>query len=130
SCLSMAIKAGKVLRTATAAARKLQHKQFSAAQSASPATAPVTPSSGVGTFLGIPELPRSNVDILISKYIRLAQNRLTKKGEFTEEKLTTMLSGTVGINETVQLLEGRKTGGAFSTKSPNVLSIAKPKKKK
>ncbi|ESQ35048.1 hypothetical protein EUTSA_v10009138mg [Eutrema salsugineum] len=113
----MAIKAGKVLRTATAAARKFQHKQFSAANSASTVTPPVTPCSGVGTFLGIPELPRSNTDLLISKYIRLYQNRLTKKGEFTEEKLTTMLSGNVGISETIKLLEGRKTGGDFSSKS-------------
>ncbi|CAH8252635.1 unnamed protein product [Arabidopsis lyrata] len=110
----MAIKAGKVLRTATAAARKFQQKQFSATSSA-----PVSPSSGVGSFLGIPKIRRSESDLLISKYIRLAQGRLTKKGDFTEEKLTKMLSGEdrVGIGETMKLLEGRKTGVESSKKT-------------
>ncbi|EOA37198.1 hypothetical protein CARUB_v10010655mg [Capsella rubella] len=116
----MAIKAGKVLRTATAAARKFQQKQFSATSSASTTTPNVSPSSGVGTFLGFPKLPRSESDLLISKYIRLYQGRLTKKGDFTEEKLTKMLSGEdkIGIGETMKLLEGRKTGFE-SSKTPN-----------
>ncbi|CAN7021223.1 unnamed protein product [Brassica rapa subsp. trilocularis] len=125
----MAIKAGKVLRTASAASRK-----FLAAAHPSPsAVSPpgVTSSSAVGAFLGIIEVPRSTTDMLISKYIRLSQNRLTKKGDFTEEKLMTMLSGNVGISETVKLLDGRKTSADFSSpKSTNVPSIAKPKKKK
>ncbi|CAN8292846.1 unnamed protein product [Cochlearia groenlandica] len=133
----MSIKAGKVLRTATAAARKFQSKQFSAAPSPSPITPPsfhaspvVSPASGVGTFLGIPMIPRCDTDLLISKYIRLSQNRLTKKGDFTEEKLKKLLCGDIGINETVKVLEGRKTGGDFSANSNNIRSIAKSRKKK
>ncbi|CAF2083718.1 hypothetical protein HID58_021760 [Brassica napus] len=125
----MAIKAGKVLRTASAASRKF----LAAAHPAPSAVSPpgVTSSSAVGAFLGIIEVPRSTTDMLISKYIRLSQNRLTKKGDFTEEKLMTMLSGNVGISETVKLLDGRKTSADFSSpKSTNVPSIAKPKKKK
>ncbi|VVA91660.1 unnamed protein product [Arabis nemorensis] len=128
----MAIKGGKVLRTATAAARRFQQKQFSATSSASLLTPPVTPSSGVGTFLGIPKLIRSEADLLISKYIKLSQNRLTKKGAFSEEKLKTMLSGgneVVGIHETMKLLDG-KTAGEFSKIPHNVRSISKSKKKK
>ncbi|CAN6879620.1 unnamed protein product [Brassica oleracea] len=125
----MAIKAGKVLRTASAASRKF----LAAAHPAPSAVSPpgVTSSSAVGAFLGIIEVPRSTTDMLISKYIRLSQNRLTKKGDFTEEKLMTMLSGNVGISETVKLLDGRKTSADFSSpKSTNIPSIAKPKKKK
>ncbi|RID57890.1 hypothetical protein BRARA_F01232 [Brassica rapa] len=125
----MAIKAGKVLRTASAASRKV----LAAAHPAPSAVSPpgVTSSSAVGAFLGIIEVPRSTTDMLISKYIRLSQNRLTKKGDFTEEKLMTMLSGNVGISETVKLLDGRKTSADFSSpKSTNIPSIAKPKKKK
>ncbi|CAG7869183.1 uncharacterized protein LOC103872536 [Brassica rapa] len=124
----MAIKAGKVLRTASAASRKLL-----AAHPAPSAVSPpgVTSSSAVGAFLGIIEVPRSTTDMLISKYIRLSQNRLTKKGDFTEEKLMTMLSGNVGISETVKLLDGRKTSADFSSpKSTNIPSMANPKKKK
>ncbi|KAJ0257239.1 hypothetical protein HA466_0081410 [Hirschfeldia incana] len=125
----MAIKAGKVLRTASAVSRKIL-----ASQPPTPAVSPrgVTSSSPVGAFLGIVEAPRSTTDMLISKYIRLSQNRLTKKGDFTEEKLMTMLSGNVGISETVKLLDGRKTSADFSSsKSTSILpSIAKPKKKK
>ncbi|CAF1926418.1 hypothetical protein HID58_065148 [Brassica napus] len=125
----MAIKAGKVLRTASAASRKF----LAAAHPAPSAVSPpgVTSSSAVGAFLGIMEVPRSTTDMLISKYIRLSQNRLTKKGDFTEEKLMTMLSGNVGISETVKLLDGRKTSADFSSpKSTNIPSIANPKKKK
>ncbi|CAH8381257.1 unnamed protein product [Eruca vesicaria subsp. sativa] len=130
----MAIKAGKVLRTASSASRK-----FLASQPSPPAVSSldqatprgVTPSSAVGAFLGIHDVPRSTTDMLISKYIRLSQNRLTKKGDFTEEKLMTMLSGNIGISETVKLLDGRKTSADFSSlKSTNIPSIAKPKKKK
>ncbi|KAG2242837.1 hypothetical protein Bca52824_095313 [Brassica carinata] len=111
----MAIKAGKVLRTASAASRKF----LAAAHPAPSAVSPpgVTSSSAVGAFLGIIEVPRSTTDMLISKYIRLSQNRLTKKGDFTEEKLMTMLSGNVGISETVKLLDGRKTSADFSSPS-------------
>ncbi|KAF3532336.1 hypothetical protein DY000_02040237 [Brassica cretica] len=125
----MAIKAGKVLRTASAASRKF----LAAAHPAPSAVSPpgVNSSSAVGAFLGIIEVPRSTTDMLISKYIRLSQNRLTKKGDFTEEKLMTMLSGNVGISETVKLLDGRKTSADFSSpKSTNIPSIANPKKKK
>ncbi|KAF8045508.1 hypothetical protein N665_4783s0004 [Sinapis alba] len=129
----MAIKAGKVLRTASAASKKFlaAHPAPPAASSLAPATPRgVTSSSAVGAFLGILDVPRSSTDMLISKYIRLSQNRLTKKGDFTEEKLMTMLSGNVGISETVKLLDGRKTSADFSSpKSTNIPSIAKPKKK-
>jgi hypothetical protein len=109
-----------VLRTATAAARKFQQKQFSASSSAFPEPPPVSPSSGVGAFLGIPKIIRSESDLLVSKYIRIAQGRLTKKGDYTEEKLKKMLSGEdrVGIGETMKLLEGRNTG-LVSSKKPN-----------
>ncbi|CAA7056614.1 unnamed protein product [Microthlaspi erraticum] len=132
----MAIKAGKVLRTATAAAKKFHLKQFTAAQSASLTMPPsletpaVIPSSGVGTFLGIPNLPRSNTDILISKYIKLYQNRLTKKGEFSEKNLSKILTGDIGINETTKLLDGCKTFGESSAVSTNVRSLVKSRKKK
>ncbi|KAJ4916040.1 Uncharacterized protein Rs2_01590 [Raphanus sativus] len=127
----MAIKAGKVLRTASAASRKILASQPAPPAVSSLAPAGVTSSSPVGAFLGIVDAPRSTTDMLISKYIRLSQNRLTKKGDFTEEKLMTMLSGNVGISETVKLLDGRKTSADFSSpKLTNIPSIAKPKKKK
>ncbi|KFK43933.1 hypothetical protein AALP_AA1G193400 [Arabis alpina] len=123
----MTIKGGKVLRTATAAARRFQQKQFSATSSASLATPPVTPTSGVGTFLGIPKLIRSEADLLISKYVRISQKRLTKKGAYSEEKLRAMFSGgndVVGIHETMKFLDG-KIPGDFTNKPHNVRSIAK-----
>ncbi|XP_010497782.1 PREDICTED: uncharacterized protein LOC104775382 [Camelina sativa] len=128
----MAIKAGRVLRTATAVAKKVHQKQFSAASSASTTpTPPVSSSSGVGSFLGILKEPRSESDLLISQYIRLCQGRLTtKKGDFTEEKLTKLLAGEdkIGIGETMNLLEGRKTG--IESSKNNAPSIDKPKAKK
>lgn len=78
----MAIKGGTVMRTATAAARKFLHKQISDTPPASLLTPPVSASSGVGTFLGIPKLPRSEADLLISKYIRLSQVNLKTKRMF------------------------------------------------
>jgi len=78
----MAIKAGKVLRTATAAARKFQQKQFSASSSAFPEPPPVSPSSGVGAFLGIPKIIRSESDLLVSKYIRIAQVTYNLSSDF------------------------------------------------
>lgn len=72
----MAIKAGKVFRTASAASKKFLAAQPApqAVSSMVPATLRgVTPSSAVGAFLGIVEVPRSNTDMLISKYIRLSQ---------------------------------------------------------
>ncbi|KAL1224102.1 hypothetical protein V5N11_031246 [Cardamine amara subsp. amara] len=108
----MAIKAGKVLRTATAAARKFQGKQFSGTPLEFQNASPVSHSSGVGTFLGIPKPSGSETDLLISKFIRLYQTRVAKKGDFTEKNVKKMLSGkdTIGINETSKLLEGKTMG--------------------
>ncbi|OWM72267.1 upstream activation factor subunit UAF30 [Punica granatum] len=73
----------------------------------SKATTP-SASSELGKFMGIPEKPRSDTSILISKFIKLhtRQNPGVKKDILCEEKLKSVLEGkdSVGIAEIVKLL--------------------------